>query len=142
MMYNFLDILSQFQIEPRDYCNYDYVPSGEAYYSNGTRVTTGYAQACINNSVVTVCASGLDDATVQQICRQDRGADYGYLEQSEDIHSYFYPPITQTGISYLNCSMYYPYDLNSDYCSYQITYDHCAANGGPALITCVDGKNT
>ena len=91
--------------------------------------------------MLTVCASDLDEATVQLICRQDRGADYGYLEQSEDIQSYFYPPITQTGISNINCSTYYTSGLDSEYCSYQVTYDNCAANGGPALITCVDGKS-
>ena len=89
-----------------------------------------------------MCALGLDDTTVQLICRQERGAEYGYLEQSEDIQSYFYPPITKTGISDINCSTYYTIDLDSEYCSYQVTYDHCAASGGPALITCVDGKST
>ena len=120
--------------EVRDYCNYDRSYS-EVYYPNGTRVTTGYAQFCVNGSTATVCASGLNDATVQQYCQQERSSDYGYVEQSSDIHSYFYPPITQMGISYINCSSYY---LLSDYCSYQVTYDHCAAYGGPALITCVD----
>ena len=135
----FLILFSTSQIEPRDDCYSSYVPSSVYYLPNGTRVTTEYAELCVNNSLFTVCALGLDDATVQLLCK-DRGADYGYLEESEDVQSYFYPPIMQTGIYNLNCSSYYSSSLNPEYCSYYVTYDHCTSYGGPALITCVHGK--
>ena len=82
-----------------------------------------------------MCASNLDEDDVQLLC-MDRGAQYGYLVQSQDIENRFYPPITQNGITNINCSGSYGY-FDSYYCSYQVSYDHCNANGGPALITCV-----
>ena len=123
-------------IVPSDeyYCS-SYTPTANAEYNNGSRAETAYAQLCINDTYHTVCSSGLDEADVQLLCT-NRGAQYGYLVQSQDIEDKFYPPITQTGIVNLNCSEGYSY-FDPYYCSYQVTNDHCNANGGPALITCI-----
>ena len=71
---------------------------------------------------------------MQLLCT-DRGAQYGYLVQSQDVQDSFYPPITQAGITNIDCSEGYGY-FDQYYCSYQVTDDHCSVNGGPALITC------
>ena len=123
-------------IAPSDYYDcYSDTPSVYAYYNNGSRSETRYGQLCINNTYHTVCTSGLEEADVQLLCT-DKGAQYGYLVQSQDIQDRFYPPISQTGVTNINCSGGYGY-FDPYYCSYQVSYDHCSANGGPALITCI-----
>ena len=124
-------------IDPSDdyYCS-TYTPTAnDYYYNNGSRAETRYAQVCINDTSHTVCSSGLDEADVQLLCT-DRGAQYGYLVQSQDIEDRFYPPIEPTGIVNINCPAGY---FDPDYCSYQFTYiyNSCSANGGPALVTCI-----
>ena len=123
-----------------DYYCYSDAPSSYVSYNNGSYAQTRYAQLCINNTYHTVCSSGLDEADVQLLC-MDRGAQYGYLVQSQDIQDRFYPPITQTGITNINCFGGYGY-FDPYYCSYQVSYDHCNASGGPALITCVFAGKT
>ena len=121
---------------PSDYYDcYSDAPYAYVYYNNGSTAETRYAQLCINNTYHTVCASGLDEDDVQLLC-MNRGAQYGYLVQSQDIEDRFYPPITQNGITNINCSGSYSY-FDSYYCSYQVSDDHCNANGGPVLITCM-----
>ena len=96
---------------------------------------TTYAQLCINNTYYTVCTSGLDEADVQ-VLSMNMGAQYGYLVQSDVIQGKFYPPITQTGIINISCPEGY-HRFDPSYCSYQVLYDHCESNGGPALINCM-----
>ena len=118
-----------------DYDCYSYAPSAYTGYSNGSYTETRYAQLCINNTYHTVCTAGLDEADVQLLCT-NRGAQYGFLVQSQDIQDRLYPPITQTGITNINCSEGYGC-FNPYYCSYRVSYDYCNTNGGPALIACV-----
>ena len=109
-------------------------PDAYRDYSNGSFTYTSYVQECIKNTLHTVCASGLDEAEIQFLC-EDQGAQFGYLVQSQDILNNFYRPIGQAGISNISC----PDGFNhfSQYsCSYDVSYDHCDAHGGPALITC------
>ena len=103
-------------------------------------MTTGYVELCFDEYPAIVCAGDLDEDTIDLICRTERGAGYGYLEQSEDILSNLYQPLTQAGLSNLNCSNYTSY-LNPFDCSYQLTNDSCATSGGPAIITCINGKS-
>ena len=123
-------------IAPSGYYDcYSNTPIANDYYNNGSRAETTYVQLCINDTSYTVCSSGLDEADVQLLC-SDRGAQYGYLVQSQDIEDRFYPPITQPGIVNFNCPENYSY-FDPYYCSYQVSYDHCNTNDGPALITCI-----
>ena len=123
-------------LAPSDYYDcYSNTPTAYDYYNNGSRAGTAYAQLCVNDTYYPVCSSGLDEADVQLICT-NRGAQYGYLAQSQDIEDRFYPPITPTGIVNLNCPEGYDY-FDPYSCSYQVTYDYCNANGGLALVTCI-----
>ena len=89
---------------------------------------------CIDNTVHTVCASGLDEEDIQVICR-DRSTESGYLVQSEDALFQFYRPIEQAGVTDISCPDNSGF-FSQYFCSYQVSYDHCNASGGPALIAC------
>ena len=109
-------------------------------YPNGSSLTIGYVQACINNTQSTLCNNALSNEDAQLICRSVGPSNtIGHSSALFGSKNDFRTPLTRNGFYDISCpsysSQFNTYDCNSTSSS-----DSCASEGGAALISCVEGR--
>ena len=128
-------------------CSNEEVRVGNNYYqpsyasgrfSNGTRFQTSYVEVCTDGSFRLLCNDNLDVQVASQLCYQSTGFTLGYPGALYGSLEDYLLPSTSNGIYDINCNNITD-RFNVFDCSFS-TNAGCSANGGPALVTCVDSK--
>ena len=134
------DICSEGEVRLGEYYLYNQKSYANGRFHNQTNFQIAYVKVCINGSFHVLCNENLSVETASALCSTSIGYSLGYPGPLYGSSSDYLLPESSNGVYNINCSGD-SFSLND--CSFSIvadTSDGCDANGGPALVTCVDGK--
>ena len=121
---------------------YVYVtPNTRGQFPNGTNFISGYMEVCINGSYHTLCNETLDLESLSILCYRLTSYELGYPGILFGSESDYLKP--ESSLGFYNISCEYDY-FSEDSCTYSTVEDislGCDANGGPALVTCVNSRS-
>ena len=112
---------------------------GYGEFHNDTLFRIGYMEVCINGSYRVICNDDLDVESLSYLCQSGLSMELGYPGALYGSESDYLQPGTSLGIYNVNCSTDY-FSLST--CSFSTVANNsngCSANGGAALVTCVNG---
>ena len=95
---------------------------------------------CVNGSFHVLCNESLDVETASILCSRSVGYNLGYPGALYGSSSDYLPPGSSNGIYNINCSSDYFSAYDCSFATVTDSTDGCDANGGLALVTCVNGK--